>query len=247
VTASGIYAGNRWTRIDQRQSSCNDTDSGLSMNTTVDSFGQRSSKRSFAKPWLDAALAEALYGVAQSGSCPNVCPLARPLCVNGECVPVQCAQVKHYCSLRSAVGETTRRICPETCECHRIGSPLLFPYSKDGCHRCSWFETATKGAFSSLPCADKNVSHADFGSILAGLADSNATGPLIATDGRMLAGSDVALIQALGCSQVPKVRACDIQGTKPLSLFCPGSCGCVDGSGWSGCSLLKDSCYNGRI
>ena len=155
----------------------------------------------------------------------------------------RCHDVWPFCKENSVRGVRARQICPVTCGCSDPLSPLALSLPKSGCgDRCK-----KSGAYlqrrKELPCEDMNATDPRWVALIDSMQKVAATWPL---DWKFSASVFFSDLGKYGCAalrndmdlQFPSmnifsVNMCVEHGSyypvKPLSYFCPRSCGCRSG------------------
>lgn len=187
-----------------------------------------------ATPLMKTAMGDA----ADWRSCGQKCPETEPLCFNGICIDPVCADVKSYCSQTSVAGLRARQLCPLTCGCHLPRSTLALALPEDGCGKACWRYGGYLENLEELPCKDVDRDDPAFLGFLDAVNQARASW---SEDRSIIAGLYVRYLKLQGCEAINRtsryllfntnicVEAGSWSPIKPLSYFCPVTCGCRKG------------------
>jgi len=170
-----------------------------------------------------------------------------------DCINPVCDDVAPYCGSSSVVGVRARQICPETCGCDQPRSPLALFLPESGCPAKCLASTTYRVALAEMPCEDVARNDTNFVGFLDQWAVDSRTWP---KDWNQSGLVFIDLFRRFGCQYltlngIPEdydwpagalfwpanfgvgVSPCMENGyyypVKPISYFCPVSCGCRSG------------------
>ena len=191
--------------------------------------------------------------------CGGYCPPERPICEAGQCTELQCRHAQPYCNQSSIAGLRSRQICPQTCGCNVPRGSLALSLPEDGCPERCITALPYKTALQALPCEDTTLSDPAFVAFLDEWqyvsthwpADWRASAfgfisffRLFGCDYLTMTSAPVDWLSTLPpnydgprlfwlpnieLGQNPCVEHGFAYPIKPLSYFCPVSCGCRAG------------------
>jgi hypothetical protein len=185
--------------------------------------------------------------VMNVASCSGLkCPPERPFCRDGQCVIPTCATVAEHCPRNSVSGLRARQLCPVTCGCTDPTSSLTMMLPEAGCGRKCLASGLYQAQLNQMPCQDMQRNDSRF---VAFLDDFESVAQSLPADHLLSAQSFIGALRTLGCDYfsepalawtntgVPSfplgINLCVENGiyypTRPLSYFCPVSCGCKPG------------------
>ena len=162
-------------------------------------------------------------------NCTGPCPRYRPVCEEstGSCVAPTCASLRDMCYLPSAAGVRVRQYCPETCGCSVPQSKQVLSGPGMGCGPVCSSSKAYREAEALSRCRD--VSSKTLAYYTRSILAAAAGWPDLKAS---KAYQTVHFLNVGGCSAAkfwPDL--CLDSGpmglpVKPLTLYCPVSCGC---------------------
>ena len=176
-------------------------------------------------------------------ACGGACPLDAPFCdSSGACVKPRCdLHALPYCNDESVTGARFRLMCPETCGCDAPRSSLVLSAPTNGCGQCDAVSKTYHAEMDAIACEDVAPDDPQWVAFLdafQALAEGYA-----AVDRWIL--FYIGMFRELGCATFSTSNAigaglayynidpCRKTGeggwmfaVKPLSYFCPVSCGC---------------------
>ena len=179
-----------------------------------------------------------------------------------SCQGVHCDDAAPFCADSSPAGLRARQICPQTCGCDQPQSPLALFLPGNGCPRNCVRSTTFRTALATVPCEDLPRNSSTFLTFLDQWHSSTQGWP---NDWKLSGEVTIDLFRRFGCDylnmnglpagyELPASQPlfwpanfgvgrnpCVANGNgspiKPLSYFCPVSCGCRAGD--AGC---PDTC-----
>ena len=170
-----------------------------------------------------------------------------------SCRDARCADVQPYCHQSIEAGLRARALCPQTCGCDQPRSALALSLPRNGCPERCKSTAAYKAAIAGLPCEDLPTSDPSFSAFLDNWEVAATSWP---KDWRATGTNYARILRKVGCayfrmtsppgasynitdlSWSPDMFGLDVnpcvEGNfyypiKPLSIFCPVSCGCRSG------------------
>jgi len=162
------------------------------------------------------------------------CPMSRPLCHAGQCVVPTCANMMEWCDHNSLTGLRVRTSCPVTCGCDQPRSPLTLSTPVSGCSATCVTSPRFRDALAAMPCTDSPTT-GNFSLFLNSMLEVSRAWP----SGM---ANNIAYVQPLlkqhGCGYLVTMSLIGLRmvkdqfcfgglfSMKPLSYFCPHSCGC---------------------
>lgn len=188
-------------------------------------------------------LKNSLSDTVSSEPCGIKCPLTKPLCrKDGVCIDPVCADVAEYCRQPTVVGLRARQMCPLTCKCHEPRSSLSLGLPREGCgHKCLRLGTYLQKR-RELPCEDVQKDDPAWREFLD---DWDTVRKLWPQDWNLSSTYFIGALRDLGCSYFNSsneylgfaywggvnlcVELASYYPVRPLSYFCPVTCGCRRG------------------
>ena len=175
--------------------------------------------------------------------CGGACPLNAPFCnSSGTCVKPRCDQhAAPYCNDESVMGTRFRQLCPETCGCDVPRSSLVLSSPTSGCGQCDAVSQTYQAEMDALPCEDVAPDDAQwnafldaFEAVAEGYAGFDRWVQFYIDAFRQNGCASFTKSSAIGASSYTwGIDPCREAGeggwmfaVKPLSYFCPVSCGC---------------------
>lgn len=173
------------------------------------------------------------------------------MCSEGECVVPTCEAVAGFCQRSDTVGIRARQFCPQTCGCNSPLSALALYQPKAGCG-----EHCTRSGYyldqrAAMPCTDLaaddprfvafldnwDIVRLDWGSNLSLRATSMIRNLKLYGCSYLNSREDFLEARASGQLAFPPhfygqnfcVEVGSVWPVKPLSYFCPVTCGCRRG------------------
>jgi len=202
--------------------------------------------RSGRQNLMAGALAFSMRQTYPNEECGGFCPNLTPLCKDGECTFPDCSIAEQFCFSSSLAGVRARQMCPKTCGCDtpQSGLPIL-----SGCPiRCE-DTRAYRKELAETPCEDLSKEDPKFNDFLDSWVYMAQSWP---EDWRKTSALLAGFYRKWGCdylSQIappanytgpwipanladdsnPCIEAAFPVPVKPLSFFCPRTCGCHAG------------------
>jgi len=189
-------------------------------------------------------LKNAISDTVSSEPCGRKCPLTKPFCrKDGTCIDPVCADVAEYCRWPSVLGVRARQLCPLTCQCHEPRSGLASGSPREGCGgKCMRLGSYLQKR-RELPCEDVQKDDPAWIELLDDFDMVRKTWPqdwnfssaayLIQPMRELGCSFFNTSNKALGVAYFASINFCVELATyypvKPLSYFCPVSCGCRRG------------------
>ena len=185
---------------------------------------------------LDLQIRGAVGDAVSRDACGGSCPPSKPFCdaASGSCKAPSCSDVARYCHDNDDIGLRARLFCPRTCGCDDPRSSLVLANPNQGCGRNCARSGLYMERLQKLPCEDALYNDTAYNAFLDNWEAVGWTWP------QDFAARAVKLSIELrwGCWVLPwlelgAANLCVEGGAywpiRPLSYFCPETCGCRAG------------------
>ena len=185
---------------------------------------------------LDLQIRGAVGDAVSRDACGGSCPPSKPFCdaTTKSCIAPSCADVARYCHDNDDIGLRARLFCPRTCGCDDPRSSLVLANPNQGCGRNCRRTGSYMDRLQAIPCEDVVYNDTAYNAYLDNWEAVGWTWP------QDFAASAVSLSLQLrwGCWVLPwlelgPTNLCVEGGAnwpiRPLSYFCPATCGCRAG------------------
>ena len=186
----------------------------------------------FGTDLMQYVLSDAVGG---NEACGDTCATPGQLCIDERCVDATCDSMAAFCHEVSEAGVRARQMCSQTCRCDDPRSSLVLSLPQDGCPDGCLRANGYVKRLAEQSCDDVAASDPGWLEWVDNLENVTNTYPQAWRD---LSAILVPAVREYGCTILPffwfvDLDICVEQGTffpvKPLSYFCPVTCGCAAG------------------